>query len=269
MEIGAQPALTGPEVSPVPSLSLGGLSQPKQTWCAFNDVWFLWGSFGVGLFLLGVPQSEITSRMWYMDKEALQRFLNPRISWVLTCSSLWCLPFGFLGAHSHFPCRSSVQHMSSFLSAAGGTMWFKSSSAISFQGKTQPAPSCPPPQALLRSEQGMGCTQHELWHKQPIPSPIFPRESVPEAAWKGRREVGWSHLALEELPGVSRTIQEFTSSSRKWPGSSCAPAKFMGYSHVQVFFGVFFGFWKEGSACRTVRCWCQMYLDVVCFVLKQ
>lgn len=67
-------------------------------------------------------------------------------------------PVLFVGAHSHFPrCSSSVQHMSRFLLAAGGTMWFKSSSAIAFQGReTQPARSRPPSQALLRSKQGMG-----------------------------------------------------------------------------------------------------------------
>lgn len=40
---------------------------------------------------------------------------------------------------------------------------------------------------------GMNCL---CGTNSPFPATIFPRESVPEAAWKGRREVGWGQLAL-------------------------------------------------------------------------
>lgn len=70
--------------------------------------------------------------------------------------------------------------------------------------------------------------------------------------------MGWGHLALEEQPGVSRTMQEFTSSSTKRP---CAPAKFMGYSHVQG------GFEKDQLAelldvdARCIWMWFALFLN--------
>lgn len=72
-------------------------------------------------------------------------------------------------------------------------------------------------------------------------------------------------MALQEQPGVSRTMQEFTSSSTKWPGSSCAPAEFMGYSHVQVFLG---GFEKKDQlaelldvGARCIWMWFALFLN--------
>lgn len=169
----------------------GELSQPvpKQTWCAFNDVSFLQGNFRVGLFLFGV-------------RNRIQGVRHGQQGSAPACSG----SLHFLGAHMHivvspvycgstFP-FSSAQHMSHFLLAAVGTMRFKSSSAIAFQGETQPAPSCPLPQTLLRSTQGMGCTRHELWDKQPIPSRRLSQGKCARGRMKGKEEVGWGHLAL-------------------------------------------------------------------------
>lgn len=60
----------------------------------------------------------------------------------------------------------------------------------------------------------------------------------------GEDQASW---LLVEQPGVGSTMCVLTSSSRKCPDSSCAVAKFMGYSDVQVFW-----FLKEGSACKTL-----------------
>lgn len=163
-----------------------------------------------------------------MDKVTLQRFPNPWISRVLTGSSLWCLQLS-VGAHSRFPCcHSSVQHMS----RCGLNSALPWHSRVSLS--QLPAASFP---GTLRSKQGMGRTRDELWDTQPVPSHHPSQGKCARGRMKGKEGAGPGPLGSGGAAWGEQDNVEFTSSSTKWPGSSCAPAEFMGHSDVQVFFG--------------------------------